>query len=275
VGAIVLGAVVALMPIMTVDAEASSGSPLKKAIEFSKEKITGVKSITIDNQVGDQIEQDDVKKTKQAEEKQQKKKKIPRGVTNLSEVEKAVEFASEKTGVRKDFIMGMLVVESDLGRNPGKCTYGEVEADAERSHKNGQLSETAWNTFQERKNLVKSIADGLGYDYEKLRVSCNPASYAGTGGAMGIPQFMPDTWFEYKDRVAAVVGKENPDPWNVLDGVTAMALKVADVPGVVEHNQWSERAASKLYLSGTTSWRYDWYASEIQYWANNYAKLIG
>jgi hypothetical protein len=251
----------------------AAGSPMEKIVEFSKEKIIGVHSITIYNQVGEEIKQEEAKEKNKKENKPEQK--APQGVTDVREVERAAEFASAKTGVRKDFIMGMLVVESDLGRNPGKCTYGEIKEGAEKSHRNGQLSAVAWNTFLERKELVKEIAQGLGYDYEKLRVSCNPVSYAGTGGAMGIPQFMPDTWFEYKDRLAEILDKEEPDPWDIRDGVTAMALKVSDVPGVKEHNQWSERAAAKLYLSGTTSWRYDWYANQIFYWSKNYKQVMG
>ena len=193
---------------------------------------------------------------------------------SAQEIEEAVSFASSATGVRKDFIMGMLVVESDLGRNPGQCTYEEVEKGAEQAHLNGQLSYRAWNTFLERRNVFKKIASGLGYDYKGLKVSCNPSRYAGTGGAMGVPQFMPDTWLDYKDKVARITGKKNPDPWNLKDGAVAMAVKLADVPGVVNHNYWSERNAAKMYLSGTTSWQYDWYANQILYWADNYRQVL-
>ena len=203
-------------------------------------------------------------------------KSIPEPISNIKEIEEAAEFASNATGVRKDFLMGMLVVESDLGRNPGKCTYQEVEEGAEKAHKNGNLSSMAWNTFKERRETIKDIARSLNYDYEELRVSCNPEGiYAGTGGAMGIPQFMPDTWLEYKDQVSEVVGKDNPDPWNAKDGVVAMALKLADVYGVTDHNNFAERNAAKLYLSGTTSWEYDWYANDILYWSKNYKELLG
>lgn len=203
-------------------------------------------------------------------------KKVPKVVTDPAEMEKAVEFASQKTGVRKDFIMGMLVVESNLGRNPGECTYQEVEEGALKDYQNGRLGEKAWNTFQERRETIKKIADDLDYDYEKLTVSCNPGSaYVGTGGAMGIPQFMPDTWLEYKDRISEIVGKDNPDPWNKTDAAVAMALKLSDVWGVTDHNQYAERNAAKLYLSGTTSSQYDWYANQIFYWSQNYRNLIG
>lgn len=255
---------------MAAKAEAA-GPPLKKIVNFAKDVLIKGKKTVIYNQTDNQAEREIKTQDKKGNSG---KNRVPDENPNLKEVEKQAEFASEVTGVRKDFLMGMLVIESDLGRNTGECTYKEVEDGAENAHTNGQLSDQAWETFKGRREIVKDIADDAGYDYEKLKVSCNPP-YAGTGGAMGIPQFMPDTWMEYRDRISVVVGKDNPDPWDIRDGVVAMALKVADVPGVVEHNVWSERAASKMYLSGTTSWRYDWYANEIQYWANNYKKLIG
>jgi len=198
---------------------------------------------------------------------------IANSTYNFNDVREAAEFASSVTGVRKDFLMGMLTVESDLGRNTGRCTYGEVETDAKASYEQGLLSDRTWSTFQKRKKTVKRIARELGYDHSQLKVSCNPTNYAGTGGAMGVPQFMPDTWIEYKERIARVVGKKHPDPWNLKDGVVAMALKLSDVPGVTQHNRYAERNAAKLYLSGTTSWRYNWYANRTQYWSENYKQL--
>lgn len=244
------------------------------------EKIGGGKKITIENPViatVDQFKKEagiiEVTDKKEAEKQQSR---VPSVVSDPREVEKAVEFASNKTGVRKDFIMGMLVVESNLGRNPGGCTYQEVEDGALSAHKNGRLSSRAWKTFERRRDTIKDIAKNLGYDYEKLKVSCNPGeAYAGTGGALGIAQFMPDTWLEYKDRIAQIVGKEHPDPWNEKDATVAMALKLSDVYGVTSHNRYAERNAAKMYLSGGTSSQYDWYANQIFYWANNYRSLIG
>lgn len=201
-------------------------------------------------------------------------KDIPDDTVDLKEVEKQAEYASQKTGVRKDFLMGMLVVETGLGQDMGQCTYKEVSDGAEEAHARGLLSRQAWATFQKRKLTLGGIAENLGYDPEKIKVSCNPA-YAGTGGAMGIAQFMPDTWLEYEERIAAITGEKHPNPWNVRDGVVAMALKVADVPGVTEHSVWAEKAASKMYLSGSTSRQYDWYANQVQYWTKNYPDLAG
>lgn len=186
----------------------------------------------------------------------------------------AAKFASKQTGVRKDFILGMLVVESNLGRYTGGCTYKEVEKGAEKAYKNGQLSKTSWNTFKRRRDIFKDIADDLDYDYKKLKVSCNPSSYAGTGGAMGVAQFMPDTWRSYESQIVAATGHNPPDPWDLADGVSAMAIKLAKVPGVTKHKESAERDAAKLYLSGTTSSKYNWYADRVLYWADNYKKLL-
>ncbi|MFO7807112.1 MAG: lytic murein transglycosylase [Candidatus Moraniibacteriota bacterium] len=193
---------------------------------------------------------------------------------NFQEVKRAVEFASRTTGVREDFLMGMLVVESDLGKNVGGCTYEEIEKDARSRYEQGYLSYRSWKTFLRREKVIKGLATDLNYDYRKLKVSCNPSRYAGTGGAMGIPQFMPDTWREYENRIAKALGKESPDPWELVDGVMAMAIKLSDVPGVVDHNLYAEKNAAKIYLSGNTSWRYNWYANKIQYWAKNYHQLM-
>jgi hypothetical protein len=247
-------------------------SPLQRIIEFSKKELNKTKTVIIYNPASNENNQGkmEAKKTKN----KKKKKTVPEKIDDTKKIEEAAEFASQATGVRKDFLMGMLVVESDLGRNTGECTYKQVEDDANNSHETGMLGDVPWNTFLERRDIIKDIASKLGYDYEKIKVSCNPAGYVGTGGALGIPQFMPDTWLEYKDRISTIVGKENPDPWDTTDGVVAMALKVSDIPGVKEKNHWSERAAAKLYLSGTTSWRYDWYANQIFYWSENYNKVM-
>lgn len=272
--------IINLMLFSATRAEAAYESPMKKVIEFSKKKLKETKSVTVynsanENSDGDNKSKKESKKSKTKKNKDKKNKKdAPDRPANSEEIEKAAEFASQATGVRKEFLMGMLVVESDLGRNTGECTYKEVEEDARSSHEQGLLGEVPWNTFLERREKIKGIADALGYDHEKIKVSCNPGNYVGTGGALGIPQFMPDTWIEYKERIAEIVGKKNPDPWNTRDGVVAMAVKVADVPGVKQQNRWAERSAAKLYLSGTTSWRYDWYANQIFYWSENYGKIM-
>jgi membrane-bound lytic murein transglycosylase B len=168
---------------------------------------------------------------------------------DAEDIKDAVKYASKKTGVRKDFLMGMLVVESDLGRFTGGCDYKESRMN------------------DHRKKLFKEICKDLDYNYKKMKVSCPPAGYVGTGGAMGVAQFMSDTWMGYQDAIAANTGHDPPDPWDLTDGVMAMALKLAN-DGATKKS--GECKAAKRYLGGS----HQWYCDKVQYWADHYKKLI-
>lgn len=192
------------------------------------------------------------------------------GSYDAGDIKEAVEYASSKTGVPKGFLMGMLKMETNLGKNVGGCTYGEVEKGAEARYKSGKLSKASWATFQRRREIFKSITKELGYDYKKKKVSCNPSGYTGTGGAMGVAQFMPDTWMGYKAQVASRTGHNPPDPWNLTDGVMAMASKLARTPGVTSGSRSAWKKAAALYL-GTS---YAPYINGVLYWADNYKKLF-
>ena len=165
----------------------------------------------------------------------------------------AADFASKGTGVRKDFLLGMLVVESGLGKYTGGCT-------AEKS-----------NMSKSRLDIFKSICKDLGYDWKKKKVSCPPSSYKGTGGAMGVAQFMSDTWMGYKSSITSKTGNNPPDPWSLTDGVTAMALKLARGGATSKSGECN---AAKLYLSGSTSKTYDWYCDRVSYWSKNYEQKL-
>ena len=185
-------------------------------------------------------------------------------------VKEAVDFASKKTGVPKGFLYGVLKMETNLGKNVGGCTYAQVEDGAEKNYKKGKLSKRSWQTFQARRDTFKKITKELDLDYRKQKVSCNPSGYTGTGGAMGVAQFMPDTWMGYKAQVAKMTGHNPPSPWDLTDGVTAMALKLGKTPGVKDGKTSAMRSAACSYL-GTC---YAPYIDGILYWAKNYKQLI-
>ncbi|MFZ3032130.1 MAG: lytic murein transglycosylase [Candidatus Moraniibacteriota bacterium] len=189
---------------------------------------------------------------------------------NAKDIEDAVDFASKKTGVPKGFLFGVLKMETNLGANVGGCTYAQVEDGAEKSYKAKKLGPRAWATFLRRRDTFKVITKELDIDYRKQKVSCNPRGYVGTGGAMGVAQFMPDTWMGYKTAVTAATGHRPPSPWNLTDGVMAMALKLDRVPGVDEGNRSAWKRAAAAYL-GTS---YAPYINGILYWADNYKKLL-
>jgi membrane-bound lytic murein transglycosylase B len=164
---------------------------------------------------------------------------------NTNDIKKAAKYAGKKTGVRKEFILGMLTVETNLGRYTGGCTYKQSRMN---SH---------------RKTLFKQICKKTGRDYKKMKVSCPPANYRGTGGAMGVAQFMSDTWVGYNAKIAAATGHKNPDPWNLTDGVMAMALKLANDGA---KSKKGECRAAMRYLGGS----HQWYCDKVLNYAKRY-----
>ncbi|TSD02296.1 MAG: Uncharacterized protein Athens071425_44 [Parcubacteria group bacterium Athens0714_25] len=186
---------------------------------------------------------------------------------DTGEIKDAIKFANKVTGVRKGFLFGMLSMES--GGNPlaGNCTY----------------TDSIMTTT--RKKYFKQICEELDYNYKKRPVSCASKSYPGSGGAMGAAQFMSDTWMGYKSKIASATGNNPPDPWDLLDGVVAMALKLEN-DGATESGKVSiknpcngksvkvdwEIYASMKYL-GWTCYGYTNYAPGIQSLAKGYDNL--
>ena len=122
-----------------------------------------------------------------------------------------------------------------------------------------------------RLGIFKDICEELDYKWKTRKVSCPPSGYKGTGGAMGVAQFMSDTWLGYKKSIASLTGHNPPDPWNLTDGVVAMALKLAKGGATKKSGECN---AAKLYLSGTTSSKYNWYCTKVLYWADNYESKL-
>ena len=180
---------------------------------------------------------------------------------SFKNVTDAATFAAKVTGIRKDYLLGVLVVESNLGRYTGGCNFKESRMSGYRA------------------SVFKEICNELKYDYNKQKVSCPPKGYKGTGGAMGVAQFMPDTWAGYKSSIASVTGHKTPDPWSLTDGVVAMALKLTKVDGVKEHKKSAEAKAYCVYLAGG-----NWpaycdskgvnYGEKVLYWADNYERVM-
>lgn len=207
---------------------------------------------------------------KKFEELQSDLNKILGSNYNAKDIKDAVKYASDKTDVPVGFLVGVLKMETNLGANVGGCTYGQVESGAEANYKKKKLSARAWATFQTRRTTFKAICDSLDLNYQKQKVSCNPSGYAGTGGAMGVAQFMPDTWNAYKSQVSSITGHSPASPWNLTDGVVAMALKLSRTPGVTSGKKSAMKSAACSYL-GTC---YAPYINGILYWADHYKDLI-
>ena len=181
---------------------------------------------------------------------------------SMDDIKKAASIASDATGVRKDFILGELVVESDLGRFTGGCYYD----------KGSHPVKNHMHSYDKTDYL--NLIDDLGYGKNDKKLSCWPGY--GYGGALGIAQFMPSTWLGYSKRISKATGHDTPDPWNVVDGITGMAIKLANAGA---NHKSGEHTASKIYYCGGPSSAY-WktkcedYADNVQYWADNYEKAM-
>lgn len=191
---------------------------------------------------------------------------------DAKDIRDAVEFASDKTGVPEGVLYGFLKMETNLGANTGQCTYDEVEKGAVAQYKTLLKKNKKWQAsidlLYKRKGIFADIVKDLGYSKNK-KVSCNPRSYIGQGGAMGIPQFMADVWSGYESEIRSKTGHKTPDPWNLTDGVMAMALKLKRA-GATSGSASVIRSASIQYL-GTFS---PGYYNGIVYWSKNYKLLF-
>lgn len=175
----------------------------------------------------------------------------------------AAKIAGKATGVRKDFILGMLVVETDLGRFTGGCYYSKGSNPVGKHMKSAD------------KTAFLAVMDELNYGVNEKKLSCWPGY--GYGGAMGVAQFMPSTWNGYKSKIASMTGHNPPNPWSITDGVVGMAIKLANAGA---DKKSGEKNAAKIYYCGGPSSPY-WktkcedYAKKVLYWADNYEQKLG
>ncbi|QQS15511.1 MAG: lytic murein transglycosylase [Candidatus Moraniibacteriota bacterium] len=246
----------------------------KKESEEALAQKNAEKAVLAQNQ--SEIAQDVAEQTATIEELQKKLAELESDLNTLTgksynakDIKEAVEFASDKTDVPKGVLYGFLKMETNLGANTGQCTYKEVEKVAvARYKKYGSKYKSSIALLYERQEIFYDLVDDLGYSKNK-KVSCSPSGYIGQGGAMGVSQFMSDVWQGYSSSVASKTGHKIPDPWNLTDGVMAMALKLRKA-GATSDKESVIKKASINYL-GTF---YSNYYNGIVYWSKNYKKLF-
>ena len=86
---------------------------------------------------------------------------------------------------------------------------------------------------------------------------------------MGVSQFMSDVWQGYSSEVASKTGHKTPDPWNLTDGVMAMAIKLRKAGATSDKESVIKKAS--INCLGTF---YSNYYNGIVYWSKNYQKLF-
>lgn len=160
------------------------------------------------------------------------------------------------TGVRAAFILGIIRVESNLGKNVGTGNW-----------------KTDMHPTRDQPIFEKMMAE-LGLDPDKQPVS--KKAWYGYGGAMGPAQFIPSTWIGYKDRVSAITGNNPPSPWNNLDAFTASGLLLAD-NGATKGTRTAEHRAAVCYLAGcgnASKASYQFYGNDVMKYADEYEASI-
>lgn len=167
--------------------------------------------------------------------------------------------ASEATGVRTAFILGILRQESNLGVNVGQCLLTDADTGAGRGKNTGKVFS---NLMKPERDVAPflDLTSRLGRDPYSTVVSC-PQS-VGYGGAMGPSQFIPSTWKMYEQRLAAALNVSTPDPWNAKHAIMATALYLKDL-GAWKGTYSAEREAAARYYAGG-----NWQRSGLKYAAS-------
>ena len=168
----------------------------------------------------------------------------------LTEARDIARYAEKLTGVRAALLLGVLKVETNLGTNLGSGVYPDDMHPASRE-------------------AFLRVTAKLGLDPKTAPISARPRSYQGWGGAMGPGQFMPDTWEGIEARVAELMRKEVPNPYELTDAFVATAIFLADRGATAQAGEYE---AVNRYLAGPNWQRFTWYGDRVLAVAQEYEK---
>ncbi|MBM2818303.1 MAG: 2 protein [Parcubacteria group bacterium] len=186
---------------------------------------------------------------------------------------KALEYAnlaSSKTGVRPAFLLEILTQESNLGQNIGSCYLKSASTGEGVSLKSGNSFPNVMKPGRDV-NPFMEITKEVGRDPYTTPVSCPQAGVGGWGGAMGPSQFIPSTWQLFKERIAGIVGKLIPNPWDPKDAIIASSIYLGDL-GADSGSYSAEKNAACKYYSGKSCSQSKWastYGNQVMNKAQN------
>ncbi len=206
---------------------------------------------------------------------QKKVDTIKAKLVNLAGVDRPIRFdealnyaeeAERLTGVRPAFLISLVIQESNLGANVGKCKLTDATTGQGVRVSNGQ-------TVRLMKpgagiDYYLQLTRGLGRDPFAQVVSC-PLS-TGYGGAMGPSQFIPSTWKLYASKIQDVLGAPG-DPWNPRHAFIASAVYLRDL-GAAAQTFSAEKNAACKYYSGKACGSYNFngfYGTQVMNRAND------
>jgi membrane-bound lytic murein transglycosylase B len=164
---------------------------------------------------------------------------------SYEEAYQIAKYVEGVTGVRAALILGLLQVESAIGKNVGQCN---CKGRSYCAH-----PEIGWEEVMRSNqyNAFKEIVNGLGLDIDSTPVSCSiSGGKVQWGGAMGPAQFIPTTWKIYKPKIEAITG-QMANPWKVRDAFLAAGLYLKDF-GANSQILQKEIGAVTAYLCGTS-----------------------
>lgn len=185
---------------------------------------------------------------------------------NFGQAVDIANWASKLTGVRPAFLLAILTQESNLGKNVGTCNRA------------GDPVEKSWKVImkpERDQEPFKKITAELGLDIDTTPVSCpmrgKDGKQIGWGGAMGPAQFIPSTWMGYRNKVTALTGKSNANPWDIRDAFIASGVKLKNDGAGTEAGEWK---AAMIYFSGSTNPTYRFYGDNVIAIAKKYQQDI-
>lgn len=162
---------------------------------------------------------------------------------------KYARLAADRAGIRVEFLLALLEVETGRQYEDGVITAGTYigTGNWKTDLYDCYVRLGKRTTAETQKKALFSITEKLGFDPDKMPVSRRP--YYGCGGAIGPAQFLPSTWLLFDDRVEELVGRSPANPWNIEDSFTAAALYLADA-GAASKTEAGEQRAARAYISG-------------------------
>jgi len=167
---------------------------------------------------------------------------------SLTEAVDMARYAGQLTGVRPALLLGVLKVESNMGKSVGSGKYPDDMQPASRE-------------------AFLRVTAKLGLDPNTAPISARPKSMSGWGGAMGPGQFMPATWEGIEPRVAQLMGKSAPNPYELTDAFVATAMLLADKGATSAAGEYE---AVNRYLAGPNWQRFTWYGDRVMAVAKEY-----
>ena len=174
--------------------------------------------------------------------------------------------ASQKTGVRVAFILGILKQESNLGVNVGQCYVTNMTTGDGVGKNTGTPFSGVMKPSRDIPPFL-ALSKRVGFNPTSTAVSCPQAG--GYGGAMGASQFIPSTWVLYEKRISSALGISTPNPWAPQDAIMATALFLMDLGASGGGFSAEQEAAARYYAGGAWKTRGIGYANSVLSHATN------